>query len=331
MKASRLTRREFLAGASVAAAALACGPLGSSQPSPSASSGPSRIKLSTVSSGASGFLTHVMLQRKIEAQFNLQIEVVSADPAAAERAVLFKQVDAGLYPIISAGRANAEGQPITIFGPLLWNHNYGLTYVDRPYSKLSDLKGKKIATLEEISGTYQSTRVLAKEQGLDFQKDFQVITSPAPAVIAFRQRGDVEGIIHFEPNIGNLLTTGKYKVFFEENAEWKRLTGRDMFFVGIAAFESWLKDNRDAAKRLVQAQLKTAQVIKDDPAVFQQYADFLGLDTPAKVKSAQERMANIYPREWNKALAQNADSIVKRAVELKILDKPPGRQVTTVL
>ncbi len=328
-----VTRRGFLVGvgATVGALAVGCGPLPSAQPAASPSAGLARIKLSTVASGATGFLTHVMTQRKINERYNLELELVSADVAAAERAVLFKQVDAGLYPILSAARANSEGQAITVFGPLLWNHNYGLTYADRPYTRLADLKGKRIATLEPISSTYQSTLVLAREQGLDFQKDFQVVTSPAPAVIAFLQRGDVEGIIHFEPNIGNLLTTGKYKVFLEENAEWKRLTGQNMFFVGLAAFDSWLQSNQDAARRLVQAVLKTAQTIREDPTVFQQYADFLGLDTPTKVKAAQDRMTPIYPTEWNRATADNAESIVKRALELKILDKDPGRRLATVL
>lgn len=330
---SGLTRRGFLLGAGVTVGAVAagCGPLPFSQPAATPSAGPVRIKLSTVASGATGFLTHVMTQRKINERYNLELDLVSADPAAAERAVLFKQVDAGLFPILSAARANSEGQAVTLFGPLLWNHNYGLTFADRPYTRLADLRGKKIATLDPISSTYQSTLVLAKEQGLDFEKDFKVVTSPPPAVIAFLQRGDVEGIIHFEPNIGNLLTTAKYKVFFEENAEWKRLTGQNMFFVGLAAFDTWLKANGDGARRLVQAVLKTAQTIRADATVFQQYADFLGLDSPAKVKAAQERMTAIYPTEWNQAAADNAESLVKRAIELKILAKAPGRRVTAVL
>ncbi len=328
-----LTRRGFLlsAGAALGALAAGCGPLPSSQPAATSTAGPARIKLSTVASGATGFLTHVMTQRKINEKYNLELELVSADPAAAERAVLFKQVDAGLFPILSAARANSEGQAVTLFGPLLWNHNYGLTFADRPYTRLADLRGKKIATLDPISSTYQSTLVLAKEQGLDFEKDFKVVTSPPPAVIAFLLRGDVEGIIHFEPNIGNLLTTGKYKVFFEENAEWKRLTGQNMFFVGLAAFDTWLKANGDVARRLVQAVLKTAQTIRADATVFQQYADFLGLDSPAKVKAAQERMTSIYPTEWNRTTADNAESLVRRAIELKILEKAPGRRVTAVL
>lgn len=329
MNGITLTRRDFLVGLG-AAVATGCGPL---QAQPAASPSPSlaKLKFATVTSGATGFLAHVMIQRRIDAQYNLVLDLAAADPAAAERSVLFKQVDAGLFPILSAARANTEGQEISIFGPLLWNHNYGLTFTDRPYMRLADLRGKRIATLDPISSTYQSTLVLAREQGLDFQKDFQVVTSPAPAVIAFLQRGDVEGIILFEPHIGNLLTTGKYKVFLEENAEWKRVTGQNMFFVGLAAFDTWIKANRDVARRLVLALLEAAQTIRDDPSVFQQYADFLGLDTPAKVKAAQERMRAIYPTEWTRAEADNAESIIKRAVDLKILEKAPSRRVTMVL
>jgi ABC-type nitrate/sulfonate/bicarbonate transport system substrate-binding protein len=344
---ARVSRRAFLAslGATLGAiAAAGCGTAPATPPTATAdakAAGPSvapadkaestSIKFATVASGAVGFLTHVMGQRKIDSKHGLTLELVPADPAAAEKALLVKQVDAGLFPIISAARANTEGQPIRVFGPLLWSHNYGLTYADRPYSKLADLRGKKIATLDPISGTYQATQLLAAAEGLNFEKDFQVVTSPAPAVLAFLERGDVEGIIHFEPNIGNLLTTGNYKVFLDYNAEWKRLTGQNMFSIGLAAHEPWIAQHRDIARRLLEASLDSAQVINADPSVFGQYAAYLGLDTPEKVKAAQERMPKIYPIEWNQAIAENAESIIRRAVEQRILNTAPDRPVTIML
>lgn len=344
-RGTAMDRRTFLAGVGAALGAIACGPAAVA-PSPSPTRAvtaapatatatpaprPATVKFATVASGAVGFLTHVMTQRKINEKYALTLDLAPADPAAAEKAVLLKQVDAGLFPIISTARANLEGQPITIFGPLLWSHFGGVTFVDRPYTKLADLKGKKIATLAPISGTYQLTQVLAAVEGLDFVKDFEVVTGPPPAVLAFLERGDVEGIVHFEPNIGNLLLTGKYKAFLDHNAEWKRLTGQSMFSIGLAAHQPWIDANLDVARRLVAASLETAQVIQRDPSVFQEFAKFLGLDTPERVKAAQERMGRIYPTEWNAAIADNAGSIVSKAVELKILAKAPDRRVTVIL
>ncbi len=330
-----ITRRSFLlfaAGIALGASGAASGAIQNPRHrAEAATHQPATIRFSTVASGAVGFLTHVVSQRKIDARYGLTVDLVPSDPAAAEKMVLLRQVDAGLFPIISAARVNNEGQPITVFGPLLWNHNYGLTYADRPYQRLADLKGKRIATLDAISSTYQSTQVLAASEGLNFPGDFQVVTSPAPAVLAFLQRGDVEAIIHFEPNIGNLLTTGKYKVFLNLNAEWKRLTGQRMFSVGLAAHDQWITRNPETARRLVQMILEGARTIRNDPTVFQQYADYLGLDTPAKVKAAQERMPEIYPTEWNTAIAGGAESIIKHAVRLGIVEKAPSRRVVVVL
>lgn len=336
-------RRTFLASAGATLGAIACGPAAvtpSPSPTPATTVAaptatptprPATIKFATVASGAVGFLTHVMTQRKINEKYALTLDLAPADPAAAEKAVLLKQVDAGLYPIVSAARANTEGQEITIFGPLLWSHNYGVTYADRPYAKLADLKGKKIATLDPISGTYTLTQILAALDGLTFAKDFQVVTSPPPAVLAFLERGDVEGIVHFEPNIGNLLLSGKYKLFLDHNAEWKRQTGQNMFSIGLAAHRSWVDANTDVARRLLAASLETARLIQKDPSVFQEYAKFLGLDTPERVKAAQERMPRIYPTEWTPAVTDSAEAIVKKAVELKILAKAPDRRVTVIL
>jgi NitT/TauT family transport system substrate-binding protein len=321
-----LTRRAvFLLGAGAALGALGAGESGAG---PSAGG---RVRMATVSSGAVGFLTHVITRRKIDAGYGLSLDLVPTDPAAAEKMVLLRQVEAGLFPIISAARIINEGQSFSVFGPLLWNHNYGLTYADRPYRRLADLKGKRIATLDTISSTYQSTQVLAAAEGVNFPNDFHVVTSPAPAVLAFLQRGDVEGIIHFEPNIGNLLTTGKYKVFMDINAEWKRLFGQRMFSVGLAAHDQWINQHRDVARRLVQTILAGARAIHDDPTAFQQYADYLGLDTPAKIKAAQERMPGIYPTEWTRETVDGAELVIRHALKLGILEKAPARRVAVVL
>lgn len=125
--------------------------------------------------------------------------------------------------------------------------------------------------------------------------------------------------------------TGKYKVFLDHNADWKRLTGQNMFSIGLAAHRSWIDANTDVAKRLVAAALETAQLIQKDPSVFQEFAKFLGLDTPERVKAAQERMPRIYPTEWTPAVLDSADAIVKRAVGLKILTTAPDRRVTVIL
>lgn len=329
-----ITRRSFLlfaAGAAVGATGIASGATRRTELRAEAAERPATVRFATVASGAVGFLTHVVSQRKIDARYGLTLDLIPSDPAAAERMVLLRQVEVGLFPIISAARVNNEGQPITVFGPLLWNHNYGLTYADRPYQRLADLKGRRIATLDAISSTYQSTQVLAAAEGLNFPADFQVVTSPAPAVLAFLQRGGVEAIIHFEPNIGNLLTTGRYKVFMSINAEWKRLTGQRMFSVGLAAHDQWITQHMDTARRLVRVILDGARTIRNDPTVFQQYADYLGLDTPAKVKAAQERMPEIYPTEWNAVIAGGAESIIRHAVRLGIVGKTPPRHVVAVL
>lgn len=349
----RATRRTFVVGLGAvlgAAVGAACTPSSSptvpasappsaipaSAPVPKAASPaaigkPTVVKFPTGAAGAVGFAVEVMAKRKIDAKHNITLDIVPLDPAAAEKATLVRQVDAGIFPIISAARVNTEGQNLTVFGPLLWIHYYGLTYADRPYSKLADLKGKKVATLDPVSSGYQSTQVLAAREGLNFEKDFQVVTSPAPAVLAILERGDVEAIFQFEPNIGNLLTTGKYKTFLDYNEEWKRLTGQNMFSIGLAAHDDWVQQNRETAKRLVDAFLESAQLIQSDPTVFEEYASYLNLDTLAKVKAAQERMPRIYPTEWTPAIIENIQSMVQSAIELKILAKAPTRQYMVVL
>jgi len=103
------------------------------------------------------------------------------------------------------------------------------------------------------------------------------------------------------------------------------------FSIGLAAHQPWLDANRETARRLVTALLETAALVQRDPTVFEEYAAFLGLDTPEKIKAAQERMPRIYPTEWNEAIAGNVEQLIAKAVELRLLDKAPPRRVTVVL
>lgn len=289
------------------------------------------LTFASVTGGALGLMTEVIQKKGIDVKYGIKLDVKMFDQAAAEKSTLLKQTEAGNFPLLSAVNANKENVPIVFFGPFLYNLGYWVVREDSPYKSSADLKGKKIATLDKISGIYTSAQVIAKETGGDFEKDYQIITGAPPAVVAFLERKDVEAVIINEPVVSTLLATGKYRQIEGCNDVWKKLTGQDMFMTGLAAHRPWIEQNKDLASAMSKMVVEAAKYIRQHPEVFEENKDFLGVKDPQALKLVQERMPRIYPDHWDSELVKNAKHIIDRAVEVKIVPAAPQQDIFLIL
>jgi ABC-type nitrate/sulfonate/bicarbonate transport system substrate-binding protein len=280
--------------------------------------------------GSIEFLWAVLKARKIDEKHGLNIEVTYLDANAINQGLMIGQVSVGSSQPITAAVANNAGKNLTMFGPTLWNNIAGVVPVNSPVTSLKDLVGKKVALLQKLSGVYTSTQVMAAELGLNFEKDFNVVTGPPPAVSAFLQRGDVDAAVQIEPLVSSLLLTGKYKIFLEVNQVWKQLTGQDMLLGALAAEQKWLDANKDVAKRIIAAITDTGKLIRSDLSVFDEFASTLQLKTPEEIAFAKKRLPGFYPSEWTPSSVANVKRIIDRADELGIVKKP-NREIVVAL
>lgn len=281
--------------------------------------------------GALGVLTQVIQRAKLEDKFDLTLDVKVLDPAAAEKTVLLRQVDAGLFPVISAADVNLKGQQIVLFGPLLYMHSFIVVWNDSPAQSFADLKGKKFALLDKVSGAYRGMEVLAAHQGWNFEKDFELVTAPPPAVITFLQRKQVDAIVMHEPLTSKLLAEGKFRVVMGLNEQWKKERKSDWLFLCLAAHREWLDKNRAPARRLADMFMEAARLIRRDPALIGAEAKFLGLKTPREIELAQERLPRFLPTEWNEGAVAAVRDVVEEAVRLKQVPKAPAGDYIAVL
>ena len=54
--------------------------------------------------------------------------------------------------------------------------------------------------------------MLAARGGLDFERDFQPVTGPPPALVTFLQRKQVDALAIHEPIVTKLLAEGTFRV-----------------------------------------------------------------------------------------------------------------------
>ena len=92
--------------------------------------------------GAVGLVTQVVRRLELEKKYDLKLDVKILDPAAGEKAVLLRQVDAGVFPVITAADVRDKGLDLVVFAPLLYMHIHLVVWNDSTAKSLADLRGK---------------------------------------------------------------------------------------------------------------------------------------------------------------------------------------------
>jgi ABC-type nitrate/sulfonate/bicarbonate transport system substrate-binding protein len=320
-----MQRRDFLELAGGASAAFLASGIGRV-----AAGEPTKLKLASSSSSV-GMITQVVAREGLAAKHDLALDVAIVNPDAAVKMVMLGQVDAGLFPVMTAADVNLKGQDIVLFGPLLYMHSYLLVWADAPYQSLADLKGKKIASMDSVSGAYRGMQVLASWQGMDYERDFQIVTAPPPAVIAFLERKQVEAVVLHEPLVSILLAEGKFRVIMSMNDEWRKRKSQDWLFLCVGAHKSWLDKNRTVAQRLAATLLEAARRIRDEPTLITAEAEFLALKSPQEIALAQQRMPAIFPTEWSKAVIASVVDSMAEAARMKQIEAMPSGEIVVDL
>lgn len=349
-RSRRDTRRAFIgralrvgAGLGVMPLAAACASGSSPEaraPAPTAASAPAaptaapaarppRDVVFATSAGGSamGLITAVVKRHGFDEKHGVRLDLKPFDPADAEKAVVIGSVEVGFFVPISWAKVNLEDQSVAFLLPLYTNHGSLLVRTDSPYQSIDDLRGKKIATLGQISGLYTSMQVLLRKMGLDWERDFELVSGPAPAVIAALERGDVEAGLPFEPNVSMLLASGKYREVMNPNQTWIQMMGSPLFMVGLAAKQSWIDQNRDTARAVKATILDATTYLRQRPEVYDEERELLGIRSEDELALVKQRMGKIFMPEQDPAMIRSIEEIVEQAVALGIVDEKPHREL----
>jgi NitT/TauT family transport system substrate-binding protein len=280
---------------------------------------------------AVGLLTQVIKEKGLDEHNGLVLDVKYFDPAATEQAVVLRRADAGIFPVVSAARVNLIGERIRLFAPALINHNSIVLQKGSTATRLADLKGKRLGTLDRISMTYTSLAVIAKMQGLDLDQDFKLTLSPPPVLMALFGRGELDALVIFEPLVTRLVSEG-YVEMVRLDRFWREQTGQFMVALAIGAHEDWLNSHPAAARKLFRTLIDAMAAIQANPkAIVQEHRQSLMIETDEQRKRLTERMPRLYTARWDRALIDNMDSLLKKNVELGLLKAMPKDEIFVIL
>ncbi|HET8577228.1 MAG TPA: ABC transporter substrate-binding protein [Methylomirabilota bacterium] len=329
-----MTRKEFLVAGAGAAAGLVFGLPGMRLETVRAQ-GKELVKVPFASThaGSIKMMTDTVRRHRLDEKRGTLWEPANLQITALADALVLKSKPVGCLANPIVALADAKGHPLRCFEALTINHSSLLVRKDSPYTSLADLKGKKVAAVTRTSGTYQSFYTVARMLGVDPEKDFQIVFAAPEAGRRFLETREVEAFNIYEPYPTNMVSAGTTRELVRVRTEWKRLTGKDMFLLGVVAYEDWIAANRDLARGIAATVREAVSLIRSDPArTIRDNRPTQGLETEAAAKLAETRLIEMYTSEpLNGALIESAYFEIEKGAEFGLLPVKPKKDLWMVL
>jgi ABC-type nitrate/sulfonate/bicarbonate transport system substrate-binding protein len=137
------------------------------------------------------------------------------------------QADVIDMSVIIAGQMYEKGVKLKVFGTAVGVLGSVVVPRDSTAQTLTDLRGKKVGVIPGGTTTQDINASSRAVYGFDVLRDTEAITATAPPELAaMLQKGDVEGILVWEPVTSQLLRTGNYRVLVDQQELWEKASGQ---------------------------------------------------------------------------------------------------------
>ena len=292
------------------------------QPGAKAATGPQTVALATSATGQSGYLAELIETKGIAREHGLKINNMMMDFTEAGNALRLGRAVAGMMQPSTALNLRKAGTDVRLFVAQVWSGNAFVVRKDAPYKSLTDLKGKKIGNFSRVTGAYFFSAVIAKESGLDIEKDFKAVLVETGALLALLERGEVEAINMFEPHVARMILSGKYRVLVDFDSELQRIFGTPPLKTGFAVLKETAEKQPELVKAIRGAYIDGIKLIKSgqDKEFFQSKAkEFFGLSTPEQVAAGMKRNRENFADVWGPAFFEGQNKILQKGIALGLL------------
>lgn len=280
------------------------------------------VSVATAAAGQSGYIAALVEAKGIAAKHGLKINNLLMDFTEAANALKLGRALMSTMQPSTAVNLWKSGVEVRIFTPQIWSGNAWVVRKDSPYKTLTDLRGKKIGNFSRVTAAYFFSAVIAKEKGLDIEKDFQSIPAETGALMALLERGEVEAINMFDPHVTKLTLSGKYRVLIDFDDELKRIFGTPPLKSGMAALKETVEKEPALVKAVRSAYQEGIRLIKSgqDKDFFQARAkEFFNLVTPEEIAAGMKRNRENFADAWGDSFFQAQDKILQTGISLGLL------------
>ena len=238
--------------------------------------------------GHAGFQSALWVAKdlKIFDKYGLDVEVIMITGSARSVAALLGgstqfATGSATGPLVAAAR----GTDIKIIAASY--NKFPYAFVVRPDIRTpKDLRGKKVNILNFGGSNDLALQLAFKEWGLKLSDAQVLIGGDAPTRLASLMAGRTDATILSPPHLTMAVQAG-YRVLADMGEMSSNFTQSSLYTKG-----SYIKENRDRAKRFVRAYAEGIHLIKTDRAqTMKVFAHRMRVDDPETVKSTYEYFA----------------------------------------
>ena len=280
------------------------------------------INIATSAAGQSGYIAALIENKKLDTKYGIKITNMMMDFTEAANAVKLGRTLASSMQPSTAVNLVKSGTDIRLIAPQIWSGNSWVVRKDSSYKSFADLKGKKLGNFARVTGAYFFSAVIAKEQKLDIEKDFQNVPAETGALIALLERGEVEAINMFEPHTTRLVMSGKYRVLLDFDIELENIFGAPPLKSSVGILKETVEKQPALVKALRSAYGDAIQIIKtgQDEDFFKSKAkELFNLSTPEEVAAGfKQNQANAADK-WGEVFFQSQNKILQSGISLGLL------------
>jgi NitT/TauT family transport system substrate-binding protein len=280
------------------------------------------INIATSAAGQSGYIAALIENKKLDVKHGIKINNMMMDFTEAANAVKLGRTTASAMQPSTAVNLVKSGTDIRLITPQIWSGNSWVVRKDAPYKSFGDLKGKKIGNFARVTGAYFFSAVIAKEQKLDIEKDFQNVPAETGALIALLERGEVEAINMFEPHTTRLVMSGKYKVLTDFDIELENIFGAPPLKSTVGMLKETVEKQPALVKSIRSAYGDAIQVIKagQDEEFFKSKAkELFNLSTPEEITAGLKQNKANFADKWGESFFQSQNKILQSGISLGLL------------
>src|ERR1051325_3363725 len=239
--------------------------------------------------GGSGFqaASWVGKDLKIFEKYGLDVEVIMITGGARSTAALLGgSTQFGTGSATAPLLAIARGSDIKIIAASY--NKFPYAFVVRPEIRSpKELRGKKISILNYGGSNDLALQLALREWGIKQQELSVIIGGDAPTRLAALFTGIIDGTILSPPQLTKAVQAG-YRVLADMGDMSANFTQSSLYLKG-----SYLKENRDRARRFLRAYSEAVYVIKTDRArTSKVFATRMRIDDPEILKSTYDYFAH---------------------------------------
>jgi NitT/TauT family transport system substrate-binding protein len=246
------------------------------------------LRWSTIENANQAYIPVLLRDKGIGAKYGLDVQITPISNTGQQwNSMRAGEADISSGSVLDLLRQRQAGLQAKAIRNWATFNNPVVAMADKPYAKLSDLRGARVGTPTDTLLDWMILRAAgARAEGFDLTKDAQVQNAAPGLINGLLDKGDLDAALQFSDFTLAPLSQGKYKeVTTVPKAMAAGQLDPDSLYLTYNLTDAWRAKNPDAVPRLVAAIEEAMDLMRTDDAIWPELAKRSGVEDPTLVQT----------------------------------------------